>query len=62
MWEAEIRKIIVTSQSRKKSVRLYFNGNKLDMVVHTCHPSNNRKHKIGRPHSRTAWVQARTYH
>jgi hypothetical protein len=31
------------------------------MVVHTCHPSNGKKHKIGQSQSRLAWAKVRPY-
>jgi hypothetical protein len=33
---------------------------KLDMVAHTCHPSEQGKHKIGRLWSRLAWAKRET--
>jgi hypothetical protein len=46
MWKAEIRRIVVPGP--------HFNGKKLGMVAHTCHPSNYEKHKIGVLWSRPA--------
>jgi hypothetical protein len=33
---------------------------KLGMVVHTCHPSNGRKHKLGRLWSKPGWAKSET--
>jgi hypothetical protein len=33
---------------------------KLGMVVHACHPSYDKKHKIGRLQFRPAWAKNKT--
>jgi hypothetical protein len=47
-WEAEIRLFMVPGQPGQENfMRPYLSGKKLEMVVHTCHPSYCRKLKIG---------------
>jgi hypothetical protein len=47
-WEAKIRRIGVPGQAQTKMfVRPHLHGKKLVMVVHACHSSDGRKHKIG---------------
>jgi hypothetical protein len=38
-------------------MRPHFNGRKLGVVMHACHPSYGRKHKIGRSQSKLAWAK-----
>jgi hypothetical protein len=49
MWEAEFGMIMIAGQPRKNMfARPHFNREKLRVAVHICHPSDSRKHKIGR--------------
>jgi hypothetical protein len=43
----------------KKFVKFYLNGNKVDVVVHTCLPRDSGASKIG-SWSRLAWAKSKT--
>jgi hypothetical protein len=54
MQESEIWKIIVSGQpGQKKFARPHLSGKRLDVVLHTCHPSHGKKQ------SRPAWTRSK---
>jgi hypothetical protein len=48
IWEAEIGRIMVSGHFRQKKnfVRVHFREKNVGVVVHVCHPSYYRKHKL----------------
>jgi hypothetical protein len=56
--EAVIKRITIPGQFGQKFERLYLN--RINLGVEMCHPSDDRKHKIGGLWSRPAWVKSKT--
>jgi hypothetical protein len=48
------------SAQAKRFLRPHLNRKKLGMVVCTCHPSEDRKHKIGGSWFRLTWAKSKT--
>jgi hypothetical protein len=59
-WEAEIGGILVWSQPQQKSLQDPISREKSLKVAHVCHPSNNRKCKIGGSQFWLAWTKSET--
>jgi hypothetical protein len=60
MWENKIRRIGVPVQEKKKFVRPHVNVENLSIVACACHPSDNRKSKIGGSKLKPAWAKSET--
>jgi hypothetical protein len=58
--EAEIGGSWFKDTPGKNVVTPHFNGEKLSIVVYTCHPTSGRKPNIGRSWSRLNWGESET--
>jgi hypothetical protein len=59
MQEAENRRTKIPGQCGKKVCKIQLQWKNLDVVEHTCHPSDSRKPKIGETWSRLAWAKSK---
>jgi hypothetical protein len=61
MWEAAIQRTVAPGQPGWRPHLNEKQKKKLDVMVHACHPSNGRKHKIGGSPSRQfSWAKSET--